>query len=249
MTAARLRDHYERKALAFDEVGATYESASPYRRWYFGRRRDLVLAALRPRRRDLVLDVGCGPGAYANEIRVRTGMHAVGIDVAHGYLVQAGSRCVRVARADATDLPFKRATFDAVLATEVLEHMVDDAGAVREVARVLRPGGRAVFTAPNRRSLLDLGHRVKASVRRYAVREHLRSYLRDDFAAMLRRSFGIVSVWSVGHLLPYPLDIAAERLRAWPVACVDWIEAAFDYALSHAGGTLVAITRNPWATN
>jgi SAM-dependent methyltransferase len=50
--------------------------------------------------------------------------------------------------ADAGRLPFAAGAFDVVIASEVLEHLVDDRGAIREVVRVLRPGGRLALSVP-----------------------------------------------------------------------------------------------------
>jgi SAM-dependent methyltransferase len=51
-------------------------------------------------------------------------------------------------RADITDLPFAKASFDLIVCLHVLEHVVDDRRAIRELFRVLRPGGKAVIQVP-----------------------------------------------------------------------------------------------------
>jgi 2-polyprenyl-6-hydroxyphenyl methylase/3-demethylubiquinone-9 3-methyltransferase len=51
---------------------------------------------------------------------------------------------------DVADLPFDNADFDYVVCTEVIEHIVEPQRALRELARVLRPGGMLVITTPNR---------------------------------------------------------------------------------------------------
>ena len=56
--------------------------------------------------------------------------------------------CARAVRGDVLDLPFDADTFDRVIAAEVLEHIPDDRAAMREITRVLRPGGLAVVTVP-----------------------------------------------------------------------------------------------------
>ncbi len=110
-----------------------------------------------------VLDMGCGGGRHAYEAW-RRGATVVALDldeqelkgVAYvvGQMLDAGELPNGVVggptRASALALPFPDATFDAVVTSEVLEHIWDDRGAIRELVRVLRPGGRMAVTVPTR---------------------------------------------------------------------------------------------------
>jgi SAM-dependent methyltransferase len=73
----------------------------------------------------------------------------------------------RVCNADIRVLPFADDTFDLVLATDVIEHIQDDASALNEIARVLKPGGLALITVPAFNSLWGLQDRVGHHYRRY----------------------------------------------------------------------------------
>lgn len=88
-------------------------------------------------------------------------------------------------RGDATRLPFRDATFDVVLCSHVLEHVRDDAQAMREMRRVLRPGGWAVVDVPllssNRATLEDLHADVRTRREVYLQEDHVRLYGTDDF--------------------------------------------------------------------
>ena len=109
----------------------------------------------------LVLDAGAGFGRHAFEA-ARLGARVVALDYAadevvgtratFAAMVVAGeideSRCAGLLRGDATALPFPDATFDAVISSEVLEHIPDDTGALAELARVLKPGGVLAATVP-----------------------------------------------------------------------------------------------------
>lgn len=120
----------------------------------------LVALGLRPG--DLVLDVGTGFGRHTFEL-ARRGHRVVAVDVADDEvratlatldaMSEAGeisaSAAVGVLRGDATRLPFVDAAFDAVLTSEVLEHVPDDVGALAEMTRVLRPGGVFAATVPS----------------------------------------------------------------------------------------------------
>jgi SAM-dependent methyltransferase len=85
------------------------------------------------------LDVGCGNKPYRGWFA--RGAFYVGTDITH---VNNSADVV----AQAPDLPFAAAVFDGVLCTQVLEHVERPAAVVGELARVLRPGGRLLLSAP-----------------------------------------------------------------------------------------------------
>lgn len=148
---------------------------------------------------DRVLDVGAGFGRHVYEC-ARQGAHAVALDYAAdevattrntlGAMVAAGEISPEsspgVLRGDATRLPFPDATFDVVITSEVLEHITDDTAAIREMARVLRPGGRFAASVPARLPetinwrLSDEYHAPAA------VGGHVRIYSQVELTAKLR---------------------------------------------------------------
>jgi SAM-dependent methyltransferase len=94
-----------------------------------------------------VLDVGAGEGQLAR-LAVRDGAAlVVGVDPTVAQLAVARERAggVVYARANADALPFPDASFDAVVVCLVFEHIADHVPAIREIARVLEPGGRFLF--------------------------------------------------------------------------------------------------------
>jgi len=99
-----------------------------------------------------VIDMGCGDGRHIVE-SARRGCFAVGLDYDADELRRArariGSQRVDLVVGDASRLPFRDGAFDAVICTETLEHLPDDAGAMREIARLLRPGGTLLGAVPS----------------------------------------------------------------------------------------------------
>jgi SAM-dependent methyltransferase len=95
-----------------------------------------------------VLEVGCGGGNLIE----RVGGRRFGIDLSPFILDKARARlgpAVPLVRGDAMSLPFASGAFDRVLCSEVLEHVLNPESVVRELRRVLRPGGHAVVSVPN----------------------------------------------------------------------------------------------------
>lgn len=88
-----------------------------------------------------ILEIGIGTGRIAAPV-IAAGGEVVGIDISPGMLAVAMDRHIdQIALADMMQLPFADASFDAVLAVHVLHHASDWRLAMREIARVLRPGG------------------------------------------------------------------------------------------------------------
>jgi SAM-dependent methyltransferase len=111
---------------------------------------------------DKILDLGCGFGRHAFEA-ARRGANVVALDAGRdevegvaatfAAMVEAGELStenlhVAAVQGDALAIPFPDGTFDRVICSEVLEHIPNDVGAMRELARVLRPGGTMAITVP-----------------------------------------------------------------------------------------------------
>ncbi len=108
-----------------------------------------------------VLDLGCGAGRHAFE-SLRRGAHVVALDTDLAELKSVGAMVAAMDEAgevppegqatcadgDATRMPFPDGSFDVVIAAEVLEHIPADQAALREISRVLAPGGVAAVTVP-----------------------------------------------------------------------------------------------------
>jgi SAM-dependent methyltransferase len=121
-------------------------------------------------RRPRILDVGCGTGA--NLLMLSKYGDAEGVDVSEDALAfcrERGLDTVKLGAAEA--LPYEDGTFDLVTALDVVEHLDDDLAGLREMRRVLRPGGRVLLFVPTFMFLWGLQDDVSHHRRRYRMPE------------------------------------------------------------------------------
>ncbi len=221
---------------------------------------------------DRLLDLGCGFGRHAFEA-ARRGAQVVALDAGAdevagvmatlGGMLSAGELDPAQARAgavqgDALRLPFADGAFDRVIASEVLEHIPDDRGAMVELARVLRPGGTMAVTVPRcgpefvNWVLSDAYHDVPGG--------HVRIYRRSTLTARLSAA-GLVAegrhhahglhspYWWLRCLVgpsndTHPAVAAYHRLLVWDIVKGPRVTRVADRALSPViGKSLVVYLR------
>jgi trans-aconitate methyltransferase len=103
-----------------------------------------------PRSARRVLDLGCATGATGAALKARQDAEVVGVEREPDYAREAQARLDRVIVADVERLdPSGLGRFDALIAADVLEHLVDPWAALRRYAALLEPGGTAVVSLPN----------------------------------------------------------------------------------------------------
>ena len=166
----------------------------------------------------LALDVGSGSGMTTDLLEQR-GWDAVGVD-----LTPAGHRS-RVVRGDVRRLPVRSASVDLVCCLEVIEHVLEQEVLLRELRRVVRPGGWLVLSSPNRLSLQALAGKVAYTFRGrrwdYGDPSHVSVRTSFTIARLVERA-GFVVTRRVGfQLLPHrprPLHRIAYSSTAAPLA-------------------------------
>ncbi len=195
MSRASLDKQPHEVAEMFDGVAEKYDRTNTIlsfgqdRSWRTQTRRALALVA-----GERCLDLAAGTGVSTEEL-ARSGAFVAGADLSLGMLAAGRRRRPNVAllAGDALALPFADGTFDAVTISFGLRNVVDTAGALRELARVTRPGGRIV--------VCEFSHPTFAPFRTAYL-----SYLMRALPAVAQR------VSSNPDAYVY----LAESIRAWP---------------------------------
>jgi ubiquinone/menaquinone biosynthesis C-methylase UbiE len=191
-----------------------------------------------------VLEVGCGTGLILGRVAgfART---ARGIDLSAGMLARARARGLAVAQASATELPIASASVDVAYSFKVLAHVQDVGAALREMARVVRPGGWVLAEFYNARSLRRLVKVMKPPTpvserthdehvyTRYDDARTIRGYLPPELEWAATR--GIRVITPVARLLEVPVIGPAVR---WAEMRLADLPGARD-----VGGFLVACCR------
>ncbi|HLN05844.1 MAG TPA: class I SAM-dependent methyltransferase, partial [Acidimicrobiales bacterium] len=120
-----------------------------------------TVAMLRLSSNSTVLDVGCGTGDLARNLR-RLGHRSIGIDLSLGMLLAARAGGAPLVQADAASIPICDAAVNGVVSGFAVRNFSDLPGVIRELARVLRPGGRLALleVGEPENGFLRFGHQI-----------------------------------------------------------------------------------------
>ena len=244
----------------FDRMFAVEET-----HWWYRGRRALVRGALdrfAPEQRPLqLLDVACATGMSFRFLSDYGDVR--GIDISDETIRLCALRGIdRIVKGDALRLPFAAGAFDVALALDAFEHFDDDVLAMREVLRVLRPGGVLVATVPAFMALWSPHDEAYQHRRRYR-RPQLRARLASAGFELLRTSYSSMTLFLPVLALRRWRRLRGERPGAEPSsdfavpfpAPVEWLAGAItraEVALEKSvdlpfGVSLLAVARRPRA--
>ncbi|MBI4503064.1 MAG: methyltransferase domain-containing protein [Gemmatimonadetes bacterium] len=174
-----------------------------------------------------VLEIGCGRGGFACWLAglPRPPLRLAGADFspaavqrARAFARERGVRGVQWEVEDIQRIGHPDGTFDTVISCETIEHVPDPPRAVREMARVLKSGGRLLLTTPNYLGSMGL-YRIYARLRGRRYTEEGQpinqvTMLPRTIAWVKRAGLEVSAIDGVGHYLPIP-GRAPIRLRSW----------------------------------
>jgi ubiquinone/menaquinone biosynthesis C-methylase UbiE len=120
----------------------------------FKKRVQTIFEWIEPTDDKIIFDCACGRGFYLNMIRTVSKARLVGLELDPEVIVKTQRNIghlpdITLTQANIYDQPFPDAYFDAAILSEILEHVDDDVRGLREVYRVLKPGGVVAITVPN----------------------------------------------------------------------------------------------------
>jgi SAM-dependent methyltransferase len=172
--------------------------------WWFLGRRHLVLEELGRRAsgtREPILDIGCGTGGMLPQLE-RFGP-AIGLDSAPEAAAACRQRGAAFVHGWGTQLPFRDKSFGIITALDVIEHVLDDHGLLREMYRVLRPGGLLLLTVPAYQFLWS---------RHDEFNHHQRRYRRRGLRALVRGADFQIAKLSYYNTLLFPAAVARKAM-------------------------------------
>ncbi len=147
ISATRLQRNFSRAAAVYDARAELQHVQT---------RRVLDAARMLLPARAVMADIGCGTGYFAAAAReTHPDWRIIGIDLAQGMCAVASRRCVAI-NADAVALPLADASMDAVVSSLCYQWVEDQVAAFAELARMLKPGGRAIIASLGAATLQEL---------------------------------------------------------------------------------------------
>ncbi len=209
--------------------------SDPLTGWHYLFHLAVLGPALNARPGDRILDLAGGPG-WVSEFLSRFGLQTVLLDIVEDLLHTSRIRFSldrRLAKCpanhpvvgDALYLPFADATFDGVICMNALHHMPSYEAALREIFRVLKPGGRAVFGEPGERHA-----RTPAS--QWARREYgvVEKNLPLPLIYVYARRAGFSRMWLYPFFYPEALELAyPDEAASWPTVLQKMVQVLPDW--------------------
>jgi dolichol-phosphate mannosyltransferase len=174
----KLRNSLE--SADYDE--RAYYSIIPFQRYWQRRRHSITVSWARGAGR--ILDAGCGSSLIVQSLN-----NAVGMEFNFGKLRFLRHHGIPLARGSAFALPFKDASFDCVISSQVIEHLAYDEVLFSEMRRVLRPGGMLILGTPD---YATIGWRIIEPTYRFVLPggyadEHITHYTREKLTEIVMR--------------------------------------------------------------
>lgn len=204
------------------------------------------IRALLGNTRDAVLIVGCGSNRDTSIAGTQQKVFAFDLSVRAVSYVSSSSSDFRLFAADALQIPFEDGVFDLVVCSEVLEHIPDIHSAVKELRRVMKPGGTLVVSSPNWISFFGLARFLGERITRKRISSDDQPY--DDwktwyrYRSELSPEFDVLQFRGVWYLPP--LHFRKHGVPKAAMQVINFLYAPIERLLSRwvpAAGHLIVV--------
>jgi len=125
---------------------------------------DHIIKILNIKKSDKVLDIGCGPGAYLNDIQKKTKAQCYGIDIRKDQFKFNKNKKVKLKYSDMENIKFPAKSFSKIFSLGTLEHTPRTDKVFSEVSRLLKKNGKVYFTVPNLFSMFHITKKIKQAL-------------------------------------------------------------------------------------
>jgi len=216
-----------------------YESKNPTRRWLHCNRRDWIIDAIRrtAKKSNLgALEVGPGSGIYLRELAKYyeqvTASDIEDLYLEHAKILTSQHRNLAFLVDDISRSTLPDRSFDLILCSEVIEHIADSSAAIKEMHRLLKPGGTLILSTPQKNSLLEMTAKIALLpgiinlvklVYQESIMEtgHINLLTESEVLAQLGQAgFQIRQIYKSGLYLP----LVAEFMGAAGLKLEKWLE-------------------------
>ncbi len=196
--------------------------------WWWEGRRELLKLFLTKTRPKKILDIGCGTGETLTFLKtIFPNADLFGIDYSSKAVKFSKDRGHKnIFKAGANKLPFKKNTFDVILFLDVLEHIDDDFGAIKEAKRVLKSGGKIIITGPSLNFIWSDHDTNQGHKRRYSRKDLKKLCFDSDLNLKFLASFNF--------FLSFPIIIIRLLSRIKPLRSFANYSNSLNYDIAYS---------------
>ncbi|PIR97594.1 MAG: hypothetical protein COT91_00380 [Candidatus Doudnabacteria bacterium CG10_big_fil_rev_8_21_14_0_10_41_10] len=174
----------------YEGVRFTLPYSRRYQLWFFKQLVNLV------KPEGLILDNGCGSGHLGEVLRDKK---IIGLDLSEKMLKYATKRLTEVHQGSAESLPFNNSHFDTIFCRSLLHHLQNPEVAVKEVARVLKPGGKVIFADTLKNIVTSIPREMMRKKSEHFSETH-QNFSKSEMLNLVGKDLEIVDVRYMGYL-------------------------------------------------
>jgi ubiquinone/menaquinone biosynthesis C-methylase UbiE len=167
--------------------------------WPTSANADWIIKELRIKKKDSILDIGCGAGAHLRDIYKKTGAKCFGADIRKDLFKLNKNTKIKLKYSDMRNIKLPNSSFDKLFSLGTFEHVPETGQVFSEVSRLLKKNGEVLFTVPNKISFFHLTKKIKQFLGLWKI-GYEKSFTIKQLERILRRhNLRIEKAYIVGH--------------------------------------------------